>query len=219
LSRRDNLTSKKKALRSERSLSIPKMKNDAPAAELSAAKSLQKLDAPANLQRADEHGGLMTEASRLVASMYGVRDMKLAAHLVDQVIRTRAAWSSGHIDDPLEIAMTMLLEMKPETIMEALLAVQMAAVHQAGMLSLQKAAFHSESSENPDLHMDRATRLMRLFIEQIDAMARLKGKTSQQKVTVEHVHIHKGGQAIVGAVSAPGGKKEEESGIRQIKPA
>jgi hypothetical protein len=35
-------------------------------------------------------------------------------------------------------------------------------------------------------------------------MAKLKGKTGRQKVTVEHVHVHKGGQAIVGTVAATG---------------
>ena len=43
---------------------------------------------------------------------------------------------------------------------------------------------------------------MRLFNEQLEAMSKLKGKAGQQKVTVEHVHVHGGGQAIVGAVSA-----------------
>jgi hypothetical protein len=54
-----------------------------------------------------------------------------------------------------------------------------------------------------DLNVLRATRLMRVFNEQLEAMQKLKGKAGQQTVTVEHVHIHKGGQAIVGAVSAP----------------
>ena len=49
--------------------------------------------------------------------------------------------------------------------------------------------------------MLRATRLMRIFTEQLDAMAKLKGKSGHQKVTVEHVHVHKGAQAIVGAVT------------------
>jgi len=43
---------------------------------------------------------------------------------------------------------------------------------------------------------------MRVFNEQIEVMQKLKGKAGQQKVTVEHVHVHEGGQAIVGAVSA-----------------
>ena len=54
--------------------------------------------------------------------------------------------------------------------------------------------------------MVRATRLMRLHLEQIEAMQKLKGKAGQQKVTVEHVHVHEGGQAIVGAVSSTKGE-------------
>jgi hypothetical protein len=49
----------------------------------------------------------------------------------------------------------------------------------------------------------RAVRLMRLFNDQLEAYAKLKGKTSEQKVTVEHVHVYEGGQAIVGSVDAP----------------
>ena len=45
---------------------------------------------------------------------------------------------------------------------------------------------------------------MRLFGEQLEAMQKLKGKSGQQKVTVEHVHVHDGGQAIVGTVTAGG---------------
>jgi hypothetical protein len=34
----------------------------------------------------------------------------------------------------------------------------------------------------------------------LEALDRYRG-TGQQKVTVEHVHVHSGGQAIVGAVT------------------
>jgi hypothetical protein len=54
--------------------------------------------------------------------------------------------------------------------------------------------------------------LLRLLNEQLEAMARLKGKAGQQKVTVEHVHVYPGGQAIVGAVNA--GKEGPGEGER-----
>jgi hypothetical protein len=41
---------------------------------------------------------------------------------------------------------------------------------------------------------------MRLFNEQVDTMAKLKGKGGQQRVVVEHVTVASGGQAIVGNV-------------------
>jgi hypothetical protein len=43
---------------------------------------------------------------------------------------------------------------------------------------------------------------MRLFNEQLDALAKLKGKTGLQRVVVEHVTVNEGGRAIVGAVAA-----------------
>jgi hypothetical protein len=56
-----------------------------------------------------------------------------------------------------------------------------------------------------------ATKLLRTFTAQIEALQRYRGK-GQQKVTVEHVHVHSGGQAIVGTVngSAPGGEQTSE---------
>ena len=49
--------------------------------------------------------------------------------------------------------------------------------------------------------MDGLMRL-RTFTMQVEALQRYRGK-GQQKVTVEHVHVHAGGQAIVGAVHPP----------------
>lgn len=82
-----------------------------------------------------------------------------------------------------------------------LLAVQMAAVHNAAAYFLQRATIQGQTSDCADANVFRATRLMRLFNEQLEAMAKLKGTSGQQKVTVEHVHVHGGGQAIVGAVT------------------
>jgi hypothetical protein len=51
---------------------------------------------------------------------------------------------------------------------------------------------------------------MRVFREQLEAMQKLKGKTGEQRVTVKHVHVRKGGQAIVGSGDGsrtePGGR-------------
>jgi hypothetical protein len=41
---------------------------------------------------------------------------------------------------------------------------------------------------------------MHLFTQQTELMAKLKGKVSQQKVVVEHVHVNAGGKAVVGTI-------------------
>jgi hypothetical protein len=100
-----------------------------------------------------------------------------------------------------------LAEYAPRNILEASLAVQLTATHEAALLFLKRATLENQPSEFVDRIVVRASRLMRLYLEQIEAMQKLKGKATEQKVTVEHVHVHEGGQAIVGAVSTNRGRE------------
>jgi hypothetical protein len=107
--------------------------------------------------------------------------------------------------DLLIKAITALAEFAPRNTIEASLAAQMTATGEMALMFLNRATLPEQTVDGVDRNVARATRLMRLHLEQIEAMQKLKGKAGQQKVTVEHVHIHEGGQAIVGAVSANGG--------------
>ena len=49
-----------------------------------------------------------------------------------------------------------------------------------------------------------AANASRTFIELLAALDRRRGKGGQQVVRVEHVHVHRGGQAIVGNVQGGG---------------
>lgn len=65
-----------------------------------------------------------------------------------------------------------------------------------------------------DMNTNRATKLMRTFTAQVEALQKLRGK-GQQTVRVEHVTVNAGGQAIVGHVEhkARGeGAKDEKQG-------
>src|SRR6185295_10807297 len=53
------------------------------------------------------------------------------------------------------------------------------------------------------------TKFMRTFTMQVEALARKRSK-GEQNVTVKHVHIHAGGQAVVGNVSHRGGRGGKE---------
>jgi hypothetical protein len=52
-------------------------------------------------------------------------------------------------------------------------------------------------------NLNQANKLSRTYAALVEALNRHRGK-GQQKVTVEHVHVHAGGQAVVGMVTAPG---------------
>jgi hypothetical protein len=108
------------------------------------------------------------------------------------------------IDRAVEMATAKLAELQPTTATEAMLAVQMIGAQKAAMEFLRRSLFTGQEVEMVDRHVTRAVKLMRVFTEQLEAMAKLKGKSGQQRVVVEHVTVAAGGQAIVGTV-IPGG--------------
>ena len=87
---------------------------------------------------------------------------------------------------------------------EAMLAQQMVGTHHAAMECLRRANLANQSFEGRDMALKHATKLMSLYEKQLSALNKSRGK-GQQKVTVEHVHVEAGGQAIVGNVEAGGG--------------
>jgi hypothetical protein len=114
--------------------------------------------------------------------------------------------SKDRIDEMARSATAMLAELQPTNATEALLAAQMVGTQRLAMKFLQRATLDGQTFEGTDANVLRATRLMRLFNEQVETMAKLKGKAGQQRVVVEHVTVAAGGQAIVGTV-VPGGTR------------
>jgi hypothetical protein len=90
---------------------------------------------------------------------------------------------------------------------EGMLATQMVATHFAAIGVLRRLK-GSETIPRQDSNGNLAAKLLRTFTMQVEALQRYRGK-GQQKVTVEHVHVHSGGQAIVGTVHPGGGGREK----------
>ena len=104
-------------------------------------------------------------------------------------------------DKALARAIWSFQEMEPANYTEAMLAAQMISINRSAQRFMELAFAGGQSSEVIDGHINRAVRLQRLFTEQVETWQRLRGKSGQQRVVVEHVHVHDGGQASVGAVS------------------
>jgi len=93
-----------------------------------------------------------------------------------------------------------------------MLAAQLVAAHSAIMECYIQAAASGTSAERRFEYLNRAARLSSAFTKTLETLNKYRGK-GQQKVTVEHVHIHSGGQAVVGVVETigeGGSKKLEE---------
>lgn len=91
---------------------------------------------------------------------------------------------------------------------EGILAVQMVATHVAAIGALRRLK-DSGMVTQQDSNGNLAIKLLRTFTMQVEALQRYRGK-GQQKVAVEHVHVHDGGQAVVGAVQPTKPEKLEE---------
>ena len=91
---------------------------------------------------------------------------------------------------------------------EGMLAVQMVATHFVATRALRHLK-GSDMVSQQDRNGNLAVKLLRTFAAQTEALQRYRGK-GQQRVTVEHVHVHTGGQAIVGAVSQSGGGRDND---------
>jgi hypothetical protein len=157
------------------------------------------------------------EAERLM-SAFGTVELGFANLMLGGIIN--AACDGGSARPPGEedinrvLAAVTGIGARDET--EGMLATQMVATHFAAMGVLRRLK-GSETIPQQDSNGNLAAKLLRTFTMQVEALQRYRGK-GQQKVTVEHVHVHAGGQAIVGAVS-PGGGGQEKSKDQPPAPA
>jgi hypothetical protein len=113
--------------------------------------------------------------------------------------------------------LAMLHGIGPRDSIEGMLAIQMVAVHQSAM-NVAGQLCRSETIDQQNSNSNALNKLTRTFTAQMEALNRHRGK-GQQKMTVEHVHVHDGGQAIVGPVTQGGGantKKEKQPHAKQI---
>jgi hypothetical protein len=102
-----------------------------------------------------------------------------------------------------------LVDIGPRDTLEGMAAAQLVAAHEAAMECYRRAMLKGQTFEGRQATLNQANRLSRTWTVLLDALNKHRGK-GQQKVTVEHVHVHSGGQAIVGSVDRGGGKGKEE---------
>jgi len=96
-------------------------------------------------------------------------------------------------------AMELYQSLNPADGSEGMLAVQMVGTHSAAVECLHRAAEVNQTPEAINMALNQAHKLMALYTKQLSALDKHRGK-GQQKVTVEHVNVAPGGQAIVGNV-------------------
>ena len=104
----------------------------------------------------------------------------------------------------------VLIGIGPRDELEGMLAARLLASHNAAMECYRRAMIGEQTFEARRENLSQANKLSRTYAVLLDALNRHRGQ-GQQKVIVEHVHVHQSGQAIVGAVNSEGrGSKKAE---------
>ncbi len=140
-------------------------------------------------------------AGAVVMKAVGISDQRLYTSLVSQVTNALSRGQEPDVGE-LNAAIAMVAGIAPRDNLEAMLAFQMATVH---VLSLRHARsmVTSERIDQLDIQERIVNKLMRTFTTQMEALRKHRNGGSQ-KMTVEHVHVYSGGQAIVGNVTHRG---------------
>jgi hypothetical protein len=107
---------------------------------------------------------------------------------------------SGISEIAVNAALAMIEAAGPKDEIEGALAVQMACTHTAAMAVLARLGAGHGSERRVAALGSAAGRLLRAYAMQVETFRRLR-RGGDQHIRVEHVHVHAGGQAIVGAVS------------------
>jgi hypothetical protein len=130
--------------------------------------------------------------------------------LANQAIQT--LWTSNSDNDAVRkqrsAVLGALVGIGPGDELEGMLATQMIAAHNAAMECYRRAMIDEQTFEGRKENLSQANKLSRTYTTLLEALNRHRGK-GQQKVTVEHVNVHSGGQAIVGVVGPGGGVASE----------
>ena len=121
-------------------------------------------------------------------------------HIIDQTYRTFSMPSDikdSEIKKKTLTALEMLASLEPEDVFEGMLCAQIVGAHNSAMECLRIANLSGQTMEGREFGIRSAAKLQSVYVRLVEALDKHRGK-GQQKVTVEHVNVGAGGQAIVG---------------------
>lgn len=140
-------------------------------------------------------------AAVLLAGAVGTNDLDFLGGILVQIANVA---SKGQAADAgaTNYMLSMVKGVQPRDQIEAMLAAQMAAVHNATM-TFARRLNHVDNIPQQDSAERAFNKLARTFTAQVEALKRYRS-AGEQTVRVEHVTVNEGGQAIVGNVTTGG---------------
>ena len=142
----------------------------------------------------------------VLQSLSGSDDFDFCITLLTQVVNAQWRPDSAELTQQVEATRAAMMGMKPRDALEGMLIGQLIAIHNAAMECCRRAMIPGQTFEGGREALNQANKLSRTYALLTEALDRHRGK-GQQHIRVEHVNVHAGGQAIVGAVTPGGGSR------------
>ena len=137
---------------------------------------------------------------------FGTDDLDMMNALLTQLVLVMPP-SFVEDEGKMNGALAMLSGIAPKNELEGMLAVQMVSTHMLSMETAKRSMLKEQSTEAVTENINRSNKLMKIFVLQIEALSKLRGDT--KTVTVKHVTVADGGQAIIGDVHHEGNTNEK----------
>lgn len=128
---------------------------------------------------------------------FGSYDLDISCGLVN-TLSSILGDSDSISEENLNFAIAFVRQIEPQDPIEAMLAIQMLGNHLISCKTLYRAGLKDQTFDGLSENINRATKLTRTFISQMDALKKYRNKGSQ-KITVEHININDGGKAVIGS--------------------
>lgn len=141
----------------------------------------------------------------LMGEALGSDDPDFTTGILNQLGNAMSKGSKVDVDR-VNFGLAMVQGIQPRDQLETMLATQMASIHDATM-TFARRLNNVENIPQQDSAARALNQLARTFAAQVDALKRYRSG-GQQTVRVEHVHVHAGGQAVVGNVAGGRGPLE-----------
>lgn len=145
----------------------------------------------------------------ILLDLFGTDDQHLASGLLLQAAGASGSKDVRTVEQGCEIITAIIEDFAPQDATERLLAVQMAATH-TSLMAISTRMNDATTLQGHEVYERSFNRLARTFTAQTEALRKHRNG-GQSKVTVEHVTVNAGGQAIVGNVERRSGSGKSKS--------
>lgn len=143
--------------------------------------------------------GTEEEITNKFSKTLGTADIECGKFLIRQIHDAHPERNNHTAAEVVNQVTPLLHAIETRDELEGMLAAQMVSIHNLTMEIMKRVSIPDQTVEGVNNNINRITKLSRTFVAQLEALDRHRNK-GKQKMIVEHVHINKGGQAIIGNV-------------------